>query len=108
MSTRGNLYLRKLFVHGARDTLRWIDTKDDERSRWLKALIARRRKNRAAVALANKNARIVWALLTVLLQKSTSAIFDGCNPLKYRDTILAKSVKNWFLQQNPPRCSSRR
>jgi len=38
----------------------------------------------------------VW----VLLQKSKSAIFDGCNPLKYRDTILAKSVKNWFLQQN--------
>ena len=35
----------------------------DERSRWLKALIARRGKNRAAVALANKNARIVWALL---------------------------------------------
>jgi len=104
MSTRGNLYLRKLFVHGARDTLRWIDTKDDERSRWLKALIARRRKNRAAVALANKNARIVWALLTVLLQKSTSAIFDGCNPLKYRDTIFAKSVKNWFLQQNRRRC----
>jgi len=104
MSTRGNLYLRKLFVHGARDALRWIDTKDDERSRWLKALIARRRKNRAAVALANKNARIVWALLTVLLQKSTSAIFDGCNPLKYRDTILDKSVKNRFLQQNPMRC----
>jgi hypothetical protein len=38
----------------------------------------------------------------VLLQKSKSAIFDGCNPLKYRDTILDKSVKNQFLQQNPP------
>jgi len=36
----------------------------------------------------------------VLLQKSKSAIFDGCNPLKYRDTILDKSVKNRFLQQN--------
>jgi hypothetical protein len=34
------------------------------------------------------------------LQKSKSAIFDGCNPLKYRDTILDKSVKNRFLQQN--------
>ncbi len=33
------------------------------RSRWLRALIARRGKNQAAVALANKNARIVWALL---------------------------------------------
>jgi hypothetical protein len=36
----------------------------------------------------------------VLLQKSKSAIFDGCNPLKYRDTILDKSVKTRFLQQN--------
>jgi len=63
MSKRGDVYLRKLFVHGARATLRWVDTKQDDRSRWLKALIARRGKNRAAVALANKNARIAWALL---------------------------------------------
>ena len=63
ISKRRNIYLRKLLVHGARATLRWIETKDDARSRWLRALIARRGKNRAAVALANKNARIVWALL---------------------------------------------
>jgi transposase len=63
VSKRGNIYPRKLLVHGARATLRWVDTKNDERSRWLRALIARRGKNRAAVALANKNARIVWALL---------------------------------------------
>jgi transposase len=60
---RGDVYLRTLLVHGARTTLRWIETKSDDRSRWLKALIARRGKNRTAVALANKNARIVWALL---------------------------------------------
>jgi transposase len=64
ISKRGNSYLRKLLVHGARATLRWVDSKQDDRSRWLKALIARRGKNRAAVALANKNARIAWALLT--------------------------------------------
>jgi transposase len=63
ISKRGAVYLRTLFVHGARATLRWVDTKPDDRSQWLKALIARRGKNRAAVALANKNARIVWALL---------------------------------------------
>jgi transposase len=63
ISKRGDRYLRKLLVHGARATLRWVEIKDDERSRWLRALIARRGKNRAAVALANKNARIVWALL---------------------------------------------
>jgi transposase len=63
ISTRGDRYLRKLLVHSARATLRWVEIKDDERSRWLRALIARRGKNRAAVALANKNARMVWALL---------------------------------------------
>jgi transposase len=64
ISKRGDRYLRKLFVHGARATLRWVNAKQDDRSRWLTALIARRGKNRAAVALANKNARIAWALLT--------------------------------------------
>jgi transposase len=63
ISKRGDRYLRKLLVHGARATLRWVDSKQDDRSRWLKALIGRRSKNRAAVALANKNARIAWALL---------------------------------------------
>jgi transposase len=63
ISKRGDVYLRTLFVHGARATLRWVDTKPDDRSQWLKALIARRGQNRAAVALANQNARSVWALL---------------------------------------------
>jgi transposase len=63
ISKRGNIYLRKLFVHGARATLRWVETKTDDRSQWLRALIARRGKNRAAVALAHKNARMAWALL---------------------------------------------
>jgi transposase len=63
ISKRGAVYLRTLFVHGARATLRWVDTKPDDRSQWLKALIARRGQNRAAVALANQNARSVWALL---------------------------------------------
>jgi transposase len=60
---RGDRYLRTLLVHGARATLRGVDTKGDDRSQWLRALIARRGKNRAAVALANKKARIGWALL---------------------------------------------
>jgi transposase len=63
ISKRGDRYRRKLLVHGARATRRWVDTKCDDRSQWLRALIARRGKNRAAVALANKNARLVWALL---------------------------------------------
>jgi transposase len=63
ISQRGHLDLRTWFVHGARATLRWVDTKSDDRRRWLRALIARRGKNRAAVALAHKNARMTWALL---------------------------------------------
>jgi transposase len=62
-STRGDVYLRTLLVHGARATLRWVDTKQDVRSRWLKALIARLDKNRAAVACAKKHARMIRALL---------------------------------------------
>lgn len=47
---RGAVYLRKLLVHGARATRRWIETTQDERSQWLTALMARRGQNRAAVA----------------------------------------------------------
>jgi transposase len=50
MSKRGAGYLRKLLVHGARATLRWAVLKNDPRSQWVSALIARRGKNRAAVA----------------------------------------------------------
>src|SRR4029453_5214883 len=50
----GDRYLRKLLVHGARATLRWVDTKGDDRSQWPKALIARRGKHPAAAQLATK------------------------------------------------------
>jgi transposase len=63
ISKRGDIYLRKLFVHGARATMRWIGLQNDRRSQWLRALIHRRGTNRAVVALANKNARIAWVLL---------------------------------------------
>jgi transposase len=64
ISKRGDGYLRKLLVHGARATLRWTKLKHDRSSQWVHALIARRGTNRAVVALANKNARIAWVLLT--------------------------------------------
>jgi transposase len=63
ISKRGDIYLRKLFVHGARATIRWVGLKHDRRSQWLRALIQRRGTNRAVVALANKHARIAWVLL---------------------------------------------
>jgi transposase len=60
---RGNRYLRTLLVHGARATLYHARKKADPRSLWLQRLQAQRGHNVAAVALANKNARIAWALL---------------------------------------------
>jgi transposase len=64
ISKRGDTYLRTLLIHGARSALKAIDKKTDPRSQWLQNLCGRRHKNVAAVALANKNARIAWALLT--------------------------------------------
>lgn len=63
ISKRGDTYLRTLLIHGARAVIRFAENKAEPGS-WLGKLMARRNKNVAAVALANKNARIVWALLT--------------------------------------------
>ena len=62
ISKRGDTYLRTLMIHGARAVIRFVESKAEPES-WLRKLMARRNKNVAAVALANKNARIVWALL---------------------------------------------
>jgi transposase len=63
ISKRGDRYIRTLLIHGARSALGRIGHKKDPRSRWLQKLCERRPYNIAAVALANKNARIAWALL---------------------------------------------
>jgi transposase len=64
ISKRGDRYLRTLLIHGARATVHHARRKTDARSRWILSLEHRRGKNIAAVAIANKNARIAWALLT--------------------------------------------
>ena len=63
MSKRGDTYLRTLLIHGARSVIYRVTQKADACSKWIGAVVNRRNKNVAAVALANKNARIVWALL---------------------------------------------
>ena len=63
ISKRGDRYLRMLLVHGARSVVYRADNKEDARSRWVSQVKARRGVNRACVALANKNARILWALM---------------------------------------------
>lgn len=62
MSKRGDCYLRTLLIHGARAVIYALKRKPPI-SGWLTNLLARRDQNVVAVALANKNARIVWALL---------------------------------------------
>jgi transposase len=64
ISKRGDRYLRALLIHGARATVHHARRKTDARSRWIMSLEQRRGKNIATVAIANKNARIAWALLT--------------------------------------------
>lgn len=62
ISKRGDMYLRTLLIHGARSVI-YHAAKRPESCTWVSAVVSRRNKNVAAVALANKNARIVWALL---------------------------------------------
>jgi transposase len=62
MSKRGDAYLRTLLIHGARSVIYRAGQGPDAES-WLVKLVTRRNANIAAVALANKTARIVWALL---------------------------------------------
>jgi transposase len=64
ISKRGDAYLRTLLIHGARAVTRVASRKTDARSQWMVRLSQRRHANIAAVALANKNARIAWALMT--------------------------------------------
>lgn len=62
ISKGGDTYIRSLLIHGARAVMFWADRKKDRRSIWVKCLMLRRGKNKAAVALANKIARTAWAL----------------------------------------------
>lgn len=63
ITKRGDPSLRNLLVMGARAVLQMATRKDDKMSRWALALKERRGYHRAAVAIAAKNARIMWALL---------------------------------------------
>jgi transposase len=63
ISKRGDSYLRTLLIHGARSVLQQAVRHPERADPWLRQLLARRPVNVVAVALANKNARIAWALL---------------------------------------------
>ena len=63
ISKRGDVYLRTLMIHGARAVVARAKYKDDQLSRWVTGIATKRHPNVAAVALANKTARMAWAML---------------------------------------------
>ena len=63
ISKRGDAYLRNLLVQGARSVLHTAEGRADRISRWALPLQERRGYHRTLVAIANKNARVAWALL---------------------------------------------
>lgn len=64
ISKRGNRYVRRLIIHGARSCFLHLNRENHALGRWLNVLEARTHRNKAVVALANKLTRIVWAILT--------------------------------------------
>ena len=64
ITKRGDAQLRTLLIHGARSVLRTAASKNDRMSRWVNHIAQTRHHNIAAVALANKTARIAWAMMT--------------------------------------------
>jgi transposase len=63
ISKRGDAYVRCLLVHGARAMIRTAKSKDDRLSQWVTRIATTRHPNVAAVAMANKTARIAWAMI---------------------------------------------
>jgi transposase len=63
ISKRGDGYIRRLLVHDARSVLRWRRTNPDREPGWADRLLTRRPTNVVLVAMANKTARVAWALL---------------------------------------------
>jgi transposase len=64
ITKRGDTYLRTLLVQGTRAVMHFVNRRDDRHSRWIKAVMQRRHASVAAIALANKTARIARAILT--------------------------------------------
>ncbi len=69
----GDNYIRGLLVHGARSAIIVAAKKEDKTSKWVMEKVRTRGHNRACVALANKNARIIWALITKGVEYQSAA-----------------------------------
>jgi transposase len=64
ITKRGNRYIRSLLIHGGRSVTRMVDKKHDKLSQWVKRIKDERGYNKASVAVANKNARMLWAMMS--------------------------------------------
>ena len=64
LSKRGDIYLRTLLTHGARSVVLGATRKQDAQSLWIQEKVKKNGKNKTISAIANKNARIIWKLLT--------------------------------------------
>ena len=86
ITKRGDDYLRTLLIQGAKSAVMSAAKRDDPTSRWLQALVERVGWQKACVAMASKNARILWAVMT------REARFD---PHHVSEKPLAKCAKAW-------------
>lgn len=64
ISKRGNPYLRRLIIHGARSCVAHLNRERDRMGEWIGQLEQRMHRNKVVVAFANKLARMAWAVLT--------------------------------------------
>lgn len=64
ISKRGDVYIRTLLIHGGRSLARVAEGKTDAKSKWIFEKVKQRGSNRAAIAVANKNVRIIWKMMT--------------------------------------------
>ena len=77
ISKRGNRYVRMLLIHGARSCLKHLNRDNHELGLWMSQLERRSHKNVVVVALANKMARIAWAVLAHQEVYRSSAAIAG-------------------------------
>jgi transposase len=74
VTKQGNAYLRHLLIQGAVAVIRHVKKKDDPYSLWIRKLHAAKGTRRTAVAIANKNARIAWRIITSQAQFDSSQL----------------------------------
>ena len=77
LSKQGDRYLRGLFVAGALAVIRYARIHGTKHRPWLTALLARKPTKVAAIALANKIARMVWAMMAGRRTKNPSRLRDN-------------------------------